>query len=156
MIAVGSPAPDATVFLAPLKPLRLSRLYDEGTVLLLFFPLAFSATCTEEMCTVAADTDAYHDLGARVYGVSVDSPYVNERFAHECRADFPILSDFNREATRGFDIARQVDGLDEVSERAAFVVSGGTIRHTWVGEHPGIQVPFDELKEVLRRLDTGV
>jgi glutaredoxin-dependent peroxiredoxin len=152
-IVTGAAAPDATVFLAPKQPVRLHELFT-GPAVLLFYPLAFTSVCTEELCTVAEDFSSYRDLGADVYGISVDSPYVNAQFAAACGADFPLLSDFNREAARAYDVLRpELNGLHGVSERAAFVVDAGrTVRYAWVGEHPGVMPAFDEIRDALRRL----
>jgi len=152
-LQVGDTAPDATVFPEPRQPARLRELMD-GTSLLLFYPLAFSSVCTEEMCTLAEDHSAWTDLGVRIFGISVDSPQVNRRFAAECGAQFPLLSDFNREASTAFGVLRdEVDGLRAVSGRAAFIVDdSGTVRYAWVGEHPGKMPPFDEIRETLQLL----
>ena len=121
-LKVGDRAPDATVFPRPKEPRRLLE-YNQRPLVLLFFPLAFSGVCTKELCTVAEDYSAYQNLGAEVIGISIDSPYVNVKFAEACGAQFPIVSDFNKEATRAYDVMRSdLSGLHEVSERAAFVM----------------------------------
>lgn len=132
----------------------LSQYMGEQPLVLLFFPLAFSSTCMEELCEVAEDYAAYQELGARVVAVSVDSPYTNVRFARETGAPFPILSDFNRAASRAFGVLRERLGhLEGVSERAAFVMDAeGTIAYTWVGENPGAYPPMDEIKAAVARL----
>jgi peroxiredoxin len=154
MIDTGTTAPDAVVFKGPREPIHLSDLYSDGITVLLFFPFAFSSTCTAEMCTMAEDLAKYEQLGARVYGMSIDSPYTNIRFAKECGATFPILSDFNREASRAFDVLRpDLGGLLEVSERANFVIGrDGVVHYTWIGEHPGVMPPFDELAAAVAAL----
>ena len=126
----------------------LSEHLGDGPVVLLFYPLAFSSTCTEEMCTVADDYAAYEELGATVLAISVDSPYVNAAFARDCGASFPFLSDFNREASRAYGVLRGSLGeLEGVSERAAFVIDAdGVITYTWVGENPGVFPPLAEIK----------
>jgi len=46
--------------------------------------------------------------------------------------DFPLLSDWNAEATRGFDVAIEHNGMRDVSARSAFLLdSGGIIRGAW-------------------------
>jgi glutaredoxin-dependent peroxiredoxin len=152
MIPAGGPAPDATVFLAPKQPVRLNELFGDGTAVLLFFPLAFSSTCTEEMCTMSDDLTIYSDLGAKVFGISVDSPYVNVKFAESTGATFPILSDFNREAMTAYDIVRVVNGLQGVSERAVFIIAKGVVRYAWVGEHPGVMPSFTAIQDALKAL----
>lgn len=144
----GSPAPSFTLTRGDSRTTAsLDDYTGDGPVVLLFYPLAFSSTCTEEMCTVADDYSAYEGLGATVLGISVDSPYVNARFAERCGAPFPFLSDFNRTAARDYGVLRERLGeLEGVSERAAFVIHDGTITYSWVGEHPGVFPPLDEIK----------
>lgn len=152
-LQVGAQAPDAVLFKAPRQPVHLADFKGEPIVLL-FFPLAFSGVCTKEMCAVADDYSAWNDLGAQVFGISVDSPYVNVRFAEACKARFPILSDFNKDATVKFGVYREeMDGLRGVSERAAFVIDAkGIIRYVWVGEHPGVFPPLEEIKAAVKAL----
>lgn len=153
-LPVGADAPDPLVFPKPREPVRLRELARGEPLVLLFFPLAFSSTCTREMCEVAEDHAAYQELGARVVGVSVDSPYVNLRFAEECGASYAIVSDFNREASRGFEVLREdLGGLKDVSERAAFVLDRTwRVVYVWQGEHPGVYPPLEEIKDAVRAL----
>jgi peroxiredoxin len=104
------------------------------------------------MCAVADDWSAWQALGANVIGISVDSPYVNVRFAEETKAPFPIVSDFNREASRAYDVLRpDLGGLKDVSERVVYVIDrAGTITYAWQGEHPGVFPPLDEVKAAVR------
>lgn len=149
-IKAGQQAPDATVFRFPREAVKLSDLRGRKHVLL-FFPLAFSSTCTQEMCTMAEDYSAYRDLGVDVIGLSVDSPYVNQKFAESCNASFPIWSDFNKEATQAYDVLRPALGdLKGVSERAAFVIDeNGVVKYAWVGENPGVLPDFSALKRAV-------
>lgn len=149
-VQVGEKAPDATVFRFPREPVRLSELAGRKHVIL-FFPLAFTSVCTQEMCALADDYSQYRELGADVIGLSVDSPYVNQKFAESCNATFPILSDFNKEATIAYGVLRAGLGeLKGVSERAAFVIDDGIVRYAWVGEHPGVMPDFTAIKNALR------
>jgi peroxiredoxin len=154
MLEVGASAPDATLFVKPREPVQLKQLQGGGPLVILFFPLAFSGVCTAEICTVAEEWDDYHDLDAKVVGISIDSPYVNQKFAEACGASFPILSDFNREAIRAYDVERaDLGGLRSVAERAVYVVdAGGRIAWRWQGENPGVMPPFDEIKAALKKL----
>ncbi len=151
-LPVGTKAPGATLFSAPRTPLHLADHIGERPVVLLFFPLAFSSTCTAEMCAVRDDWDAYRALDATVFGISIDSPYVNRKYAEQTRTPFPILSDFNREAIRAYDVVRpDLGGLREVAERVVFVIDRtGRIAYVWQGEHPGVLPPFDEIKAALQ------
>lgn len=152
-LPVGAVAPDAVLFKAPKQPVHLAD-YKGRPAVLLFFPLAFSGVCTTEMCTIAEDYSAWEELGVQVLGVSVDSPYVNVRFAEACKASFPILSDFNKEATVKFGVYREeLNGLRGVSERAVFVIdAGGIIRYVWVGARPADFPPLEDVRAAVAAL----
>jgi glutaredoxin-dependent peroxiredoxin len=153
-LGIGAEAPDAVLYAAPREAVHLKELQGGAPLVVLFFPLAFSGVCSQEMCTIAEDYDAYHDLGVKVVGISVDSPYVNGEFAESCGARFPILSDFNREAIRAYDVVRpDLGGLKDVAERTVYVIDvDGRVQYVWQGEHPGVMPPFDELKAAVKRL----
>lgn len=153
----GAEAPDATLYVAPQEPISLKQLQGGEPLVVLFFPFAFSPVCTAAMCAVAEDRGSYEDLGAKVVAISVDSPYANAKFAVECGADYPILSDFNREAIRAYEVVRpDIGGLREVAERAVFVIdANGRIAWSWQGEHPGVMPPFDEVKAAVKRAAAG-
>lgn len=155
-LETGTRAPDITLTRDDSRTtVTLGDLLEPGRpLILLFYPLAWSSVCTEEMCTVAEDYGAYEELGATVAAISVDSPHAAARFAEDCGASFPFLSDFNRTASRDYNVLRDTLGeLEGVSERAAFVVDPeGVIRFAWVGEHPGKFPPLDEIKDAVRGL----
>jgi peroxiredoxin len=68
----------------------------------------------------------------RVFGVSRDSPWTHVAWAQVLDLSFPLLSDWNGEATRGFGIEHDFRGLQGVSERTAFLVGAdGTVRRAW-------------------------
>ncbi|TVP77534.1 MAG: peroxiredoxin [Gemmatimonadales bacterium] len=151
----GDTAPDFTlVHRVGEDPVTLSEERRKGPVVLLFFPLAFSPGCTDEICQVAEDHSRWLELDARVLGVSVDSPFVNDRFAKECGAEFPILSDFNREASTAWGV-RNDDffGMKGVSNRAAFVIdTEGTVRYAWVTEDASRLPDLEEIRTVVEGL----
>jgi glutaredoxin-dependent peroxiredoxin len=151
----GDNLPDVTLPAHDNQPVSLAA-YRGRPVVVLFFPLAFTDTCTAELCAVGEDFGAYEELGAEVLAISVDSPFVLARFRAECGAGFPFLSDFNREATAAFGVERQTPvgpGLRGVSERAAFVIGReGVITYAWRSTVPGQLPPFDEIKGALRAL----
>ena len=150
----GAAAPDFTLPAGPEQTVTRSAYQGDEALLLLFFPAAYSGLCDEEMCTIGERHAAYEQLGARVLAVSVDSPWVVEKFARDTAAPFPILSDARRELIEAYDVRRDdLGGIDMVvAERAAFVIDpDGTVRWTWVGEHPGKLPPYDEIESVLSK-----
>lgn len=149
----GEKAPDVTLPSHDNRQVSLAEEWSQGPVVLLFFPLAFTSTCTREMCTVRDDIGSYTGVNGRVIAVSVDSPFVLARFREEIGANYLFLSDFNREASQAFGVQRQGPlgpGLMGASDRAAFVIGqDGTIRYAWHDTNPGLLPPFDEIKAAL-------
>lgn len=153
-LSIGTPAPDFELILKPGEaPLRLSDYLGEKKVVLMFFPLAFSGTCTAEMCAVAENYSAWTDLNAEVIGISIDSPYVNQRFAAETGAEFPIVSDFNKDVSAEYDaLIDEMGGMKGVTDRVVYVIgTDGVISYIWKGEHPGVMPPMDEILEAVGR-----
>jgi peroxiredoxin len=157
-LSVGDSAPDFELtWKIGQDPLRRSDHQGDDPLVVLFFPLAFSPVCTEEMCAVAEDLSAFNELGAKVVGISVDSPFVNAKFAEECGAEFPILSDFNAEAADAFGV-RNDDffGMKGVADRSAFVVdAAGDIVLAWHSGDPGVMPPFEEIKAAVAGAGPG-
>jgi len=116
-------------------------------VVLLFFPLAFSPVCTDEMCHMRDTWEQWVSLGVSVLGVSVDSPFVTDKFRTDENVPFPILSDFNKEVSRAYGVLHEdLIGLHGVSKRSVFVIdTDGSIAYSWVTDDPKVQVPFDEV-----------
>lgn len=145
--SVGSRAPDFSLAPGP-GPDRVTLASLKGEpVVLLFFPLAFSSTCTEELCHVADSWEDWERLGANVLGISVDSPFVNKKYAQETGVPFPLLSDFNKEASSAYGVLyADFYGMRGVSKRAAFVIDrDGVIAYAWVSEDAGVLPPFNEI-----------
>ncbi len=153
-IAVGAPAPDFRLLRALSQdPVTLSE-HRGAPVVLLFVPLAFSGTCTEELCGVAENWSVWGGLGAAILGVSVDSPFANQKWAEEMGVPFPVLSDFNKEAARAYGVLEEdFFGLRGVAKRSAFVVDGGgRVAFAWTSDDPGTLPPFDDVEAAVRAL----
>ena len=151
-IRVGADAPDFTAFAPPGGAnFTLSEHRGRPTVLM-FVPLAFTSTCTAEFCHVSDHWGQWGELGADVVGISVDSPFVNQKWGEEMGAPFPILSDFNKEAVSAYGVLQdELIGLRGVARRSVFVVDGeGRVTYAWVAENPGILPPFDEIVEAVQ------
>ena len=147
----GDPAPTFKLPAKPGQEVDLGQSIGHEKVVLLFFPLAFSSVCTAEMCTMRDEWKQYENAGAKVFGISVDSPFVTDKFRAIEKIPFPILSDFNKEVSRKYGVLHDdLMGLKGVSKRSAFVVGkDGKIAYEWVTEDPKVQVKFDEIKAAL-------
>jgi peroxiredoxin len=136
-------------------PVRRSTHQEGRPLVLLFFPLAFSSVCTAEICEVSEDWSTWTDLGARMVGISVDSPFVLARFADETGAEFPLLSDFNKTVADSYGILnRDYFGMDGVADRAAFVIDGeGLIRYAWTDPDDSVLPDFDRIRAEVEKLE---
>jgi peroxiredoxin len=125
-LAIGSKAPDFTLKTKTadgLKDVKLSDNFGKKKTLLLFFPLAYTGTCTQEMCDITSGLDQYAGLNAEVYGISVDSPFAQEAWAKEHKMKVTLLSDLNKTTAKAYDVLfPMLAGIGDTSARAAFVV----------------------------------
>lgn len=151
-LKVGDKAPDFTLpsFTpsAELEQISLSS-YKGKNVVLLFFPQAFTGVCTTEMCTMNDNFNAYQGMNAEILGISVDGTFVQKAFAEKNGIKIPLLSDFNKEVIRKYDVvqAEFAHGQKETAQRAVYLVDkDGVIKYVEVTENPGVQVNFDALK----------
>lgn len=157
-ISVGSKAPDVTMFSQTpegIVPIKVSDYAGKKNVVLLFFPAAFTGTCTKEMCTVRDSMNVYEGLDAEVIGVSPDYPAALAVWAKHNDLKMPLASDFNREAVNAYDIVFPGwgGGMIGVPIRSAFVIDkDSTIRYTHLCPTPGDVPPFEEIQEVLKGL----
>lgn len=150
----GDKAPDFTLYSSDKQPVTLSDFHGSNVVLL-FFPLAFSATCTTELCAMRDDISSYEGLNAQVLAISIDTPHTLNRFKEDQRFNFPLLSDFNKGVSKeyGAQYEEFVLGMKGVAKRSAFVIdSEGTIRYAEVNDNAGQLPNFEAVKETLQQL----
>jgi peroxiredoxin len=132
---VGSAAPDFTLMNQDRQPVTLSAQRGHPVVLA-FFPAAFSSVCTKELCTFRDRLSTLNAAQARVFGISVDTFFTLKAFQSDQGLTFPLLSDFNKDVIRLYDVYNpEMIGLKGIAKRAVFVVdAGGIIRHREVLE----------------------
>ena len=95
-IATGIQAPDFTLFDSDKQQVTLSALQGKNVVLL-FFPLAFTGTCTAELCSVRDNIATYNNTNAVVLGISVDSLFTLEKYKAEQNLNFSLLKSLSKE-----------------------------------------------------------
>jgi peroxiredoxin len=159
MVATGDQAPDFTVPMAggtaynDTEPFTLSKAVPDGPVVLAFYPAAFTSGCTEEMCTFRDSMGQFDELDAQVYGVSVDLPFAQNIWIEELDLNFPMLSDWNHDVIRNYDVVRTgLSGLIRTAERSVFVIdTDGRIRYRWVrsGENPDFEGLVSETRDAV-------
>ena len=126
------------------------------TVVLAFYPGAFTGVCDTEMCSLRDSMNSFNDLNATVLGISVDSPWANAEFAKKYEINFNLLSDYNRDVSKAYDmIFNGLGGLEgyECSNRGVLIIDReGLIQYRWVAENPGIEPNYSEIIEKVKSL----
>ena len=152
MPAPGSKAP---AFSLP-DTNRTIRTLDEfqgKKTVLAFFPAAFTSVCEKEMCSFRDSMAELNSLNANVIGISVDAPFANGAFAGKNGLEFPVLSDYRREATQAYGVALEnFAGMEgyTAAQRSVFIIDGeGVIRYQWIAENPGIEPDYEAIKAEL-------
>lgn len=154
-LSIGQAAPDFTLYDSEKKQVALSDLKGHN-VLLLFFPLAFTKTCTEELCHVRDHISWYNDVDATVLGISVDALHTLAKYKEDQQLNFTLLSDFNKDVSRLYDTIYELFGynMKGVSKRSAFVIDKeGIVRYAEVLENASEIPNFEEIRNVLSSLN---
>jgi len=154
-IEIGQPAPGFSLYNSEKQKITLSDQRGHN-VLLLFFPLAFTSTCTKELCSVRDNISWYNKVDARVFGISVDALHSLAKYKEDQQLNFTLLSDFNKEVSRAYDTIYESWGFDMkgVSKRSAFVIDKeGIVRYKEVLENAGDIPDFDAIQQTLERLN---
>ncbi|PSP80044.1 peroxiredoxin [Halobacteriales archaeon QS_1_68_20] len=151
MVEVGDPAPDFTAPLAngDIVPFTLSEHLDEAPLVLAFFPGAFTSVCTTELCTFEERMGVFEDMGATVYGISVDSPFALNEFREQEDLGFGLVSDHQKVVIDRYDVRDSFDDLGYygLAQRSVFVVDDdGTITYKWTAEHPGQEPDYEAVE----------
>jgi len=150
----GDKAPDFKLFNSDKQEVSLSD-YQGKNVVILFFPLAFTGTCTTELCEMRDNISIYSNLNAEILAISVDSLFTLEKFKAEQNLPFHLLSDFNKEASAAYGSLYEnfVLGMKGVSKRSAFVVdAAGNIQYAEVLESAGDLPNFEAVQSALKSL----
>lgn len=145
----GQPAPDFTLASTSGESVTLSAPRGRP-VLLAFFPLAFTSTCTAELCDIRDDYDAFTSSGVVVLPISVDSVATLREFKQKLQLEVDLVSDFKREASRRYGTL-----IDDrfYSNRAYFLVdAGGTVRWAHVEANPGQRRKNSEIFSEIEKL----
>jgi peroxiredoxin len=156
-IPVGSKAPDFTLKskqASGMMDVKLSNNFGKKNTLLLFFPLAFTGVCTQEMCDITAGLAAYANVNAEVIGISVDSPFAQEAWAQKEKIGITLCSDLNKKTAEAYGtLLPDLNGLGSVSARAAFVIDkSGLIQYSEQTASPKELPNFKAIKGTLAEL----
>lgn len=153
-IQTGQDAPDLELPVAGSQDkFRLSDYRDKQPVVLLFFPLAWTGVCTQQMCDTRDAMNRFEELNAKVVGISVDSPFALNKFKEDQGLNFDLASDFNRSAVQAYDCQYEdLLGFKGVAKRSAFVIGkDGKVKYARVNESAKDVPPFSEIQEALNQ-----
>lgn len=147
MVRKGDKAPGFKLLAKPGEEVDVGADFGKHNVVLLFMPFAYSGVCTAAMCHMRDHFSDYTKLDAKVYGITVDSPFVTDKWRRDENIPFPILSDFNKEVAAKYGaLHEQLKIFKGVAKRAAFVIGkDGVVKYAWVTDDPSQQVKFDEI-----------
>jgi len=120
-VEVGQEAPDFTLRDQNREEVTLSSYRGKKSVLLVFFPFAFSGICTNELCQVRDELPSFEDEDVQVIGISVDHPFALKSWAMQEGYLFPLLSDFwpHGEVAKRYGVFNEVAGM---ANRGTFLV----------------------------------
>ena len=129
MIEVGQQAPDFTLRDQNNEEVTLSQFRGKQAVLIIFYPLAFTSVCTQEMCDITSGLNAYSGLNADVIGISVDSPFAQEAWAQKEKIGITLASDLNKETAKAYGtLLPDLIGLGAVSAQGYVIGKENLIR----------------------------
>ena len=154
-IEVGQEAPDFSLYDCDKNKVALSQLKGQNVVLL-FFPFAFTGTCTKELCSVRDNISLYNSVNAKVFGISVDSIHSLKKYKEEQNLNFSLLSDFNKEASTSYGCLYDTFSFDMkgVSKRSAFIIDRtGIIRYAEVLDKATDLPDFEAIENTLKSLN---
>ena len=146
---VGQKAPDFTLPSDSWdKEVSLEETLKEGPVVLFFYPGDWSSVCTDQMGELQKEIGRFQEKGAKVLGISVDSPWSHAAWAEERGIEFPLLSDFGREVVEEYGVKHEAG----FPERAYFVVDEeGIVRAKKVEDSPGDRPEVEDVLEDLEK-----
>lgn len=161
-IQVGDKAPDFTLVTKTAdgpETVTLSDLVGTANLVLLFVPMAFTGTCTEEFCDITKGISAYDALDAKVIGISGDNPFAQEEWAQKEGIGIMLLSDYEHDVAKAYGIAYESFLpaanliMGGVPKRSAFVIDkSGVVKYAEVQEDPHDLPDFDAIQACLKSL----
>lgn len=152
---IGDKAPNFKLFNTEKKEVSLED-FKGKSLIIHFFPLAFTGVCTTQLCSVRDAISMYKNDNADVVAISVDSAFTLGKFKAEQNLQFDLLSDFNKETATAYGALHEVFpafGMRGVAKRSAFVVDkDGVIQYAQVLDNPGDLPDFAAINATLEKI----
>jgi peroxiredoxin len=145
---IGETAPEFTLKNTAKESISLSS-YSGKTVILAFYPGAFTGVCDKEMCAFQDNMGQLNDASAAVIGISVDSPWANKEFASKYNLEFELLSDLDRTVVEAYDAKfvglGGLEGYVSANRVVVVIDKEGVVQHRWVAENPGVEPDYEAI-----------
>jgi peroxiredoxin len=146
----GDVAPDFTADSTSGNPVTLSSFRGKRNVLLAFFPLAFTGTCTKELVCFTEDFDQFAGRGVEILPISVDATPSLREFKNKLHMQTDLLSDFKRQISRAYGVLNEERFF---ANRAYFLIDKeGKVRWSYIERNNGDRRENSEILEALRLL----
>ena len=153
---IGNTAPSFTLKNTSRENISLAD-YAGKSVILAFYPGAFTGVCDTEMCSLQDNLSKLNDSNTSVIGISVDSPWSNAEFAKKYNLKFELLSDLDREVVEAYDAKFTglggIEGYESANRVVIIIDKEGIIRHRWVAENPGVEPDYDDITSIAQSLN---
>ena len=133
MLGINDLAPEFTLKNTSKEDVSLSDFTDK-TVVLAFYPGAFTGVCDAEMCALQDNLKSFNDVNAIVLGISVDSPWANGGFSKQYSLEFDLLSDLDKKVINDYNVVfNGLGGIENYTcaNRAVFIIKEGVIKYRW-------------------------
>ncbi len=137
------------------EDVTLSDFKGTHNVVLLFFPLAFTSTCTEELCHTRDNLKIYESLNAKILAISIDTFFTLKEYKQSQNLNFTLLSDFNKTTSKQYDVLYDdFYGMMGVAKRSVFIINKeGVIVYQEVLEDAGLLPDLNRIQEELIKLN---
>ena len=153
---IGKSAPDFTLKNTSREDVSLSD-YAGKSVILAFYPGAFTGVCDKEMCVFQDNFTKLGNSNTAVIGISVDSPWANAEFASKYNLEFELLSDIDRKVVEAYDAKfvglGGIEGYVSANRVVVVIDKEGIVQHRWVAENPGVEPDYDAIVELAKSFD---
>ena len=147
-VATGQMAPEFTLKDQSMKEVKLADFRGKKPVVLIFYPLDWSPTCTQEHACVVNEMKRFEQLNAQVLGVSVDSAWSHKAYAEKMHIEYPLLADFQPRGAVGTQYGVYLADKG-ITGRAIFII-GKDGKIAWAKNYDIPVVPdVDEVAKAL-------
>jgi len=151
-LIIGDLAPDFTLTNQFGEEVTLSSFRGVKPVVLVFYPLSFSGICTGELCEIRDNFDHFAKADVELMAISVDSKFVQKRFAEHEGYKFSVLADFwpHGQVAKDYGVFLEEHGI---SNRATFVIDKDGVLAAKFVTAPGQARSLDEYDKALATLN---